>query len=165
MVLSLFLELIAPVIALLCLSYAWVFWSGVSLAPDGGPAMAKVARAISIGAYAFIRRQYRTIAILTVLVAALIWAVHGWTGGEEGWVRGVEVAGSFLLGAVLSGVAGIVSMVVATRANIKTAQAARGGLNAALRMALRGGTVPAIVITALSLLGISGLYLFYRFGF
>lgn len=164
MVLSLFLELIAPVIALLCLSYAWVFWSGVSLAPDGGPAMIKVARAISIGAHAFIRRQYRTIAILTILVSALILAVYVWTGGEDGWRRGGEVAGSFMLGAVLSGVAGIVSMVVATRANIKTAQAAHGGLNAALQMALRGGAVPAIVITSLSLLGISGLYLFYRFG-
>lgn len=126
--------------------------------------MAKVARAISVGAYAFIRRQYRTIAILTVLVAVLILAVHGWTGGEDGLGRGLEVGGSFLLGAVLSGVAGVVSMMVATRANMKTAQAAHSGLNAALQMALRGGAVPAIVITALSLLGISGLYLFYRFG-
>jgi len=87
--------------------------------------------------------------------------VYGLTGS---WNHGFEVGGSFLLGALFSGLSGIVSMVVATKANLKTAAISKNGLNAALQMSLRGGTVSAIVITALSLLGISGLYLFYRIG-
>ncbi|OGJ56449.1 sodium-translocating pyrophosphatase [Candidatus Peribacteria bacterium RIFCSPHIGHO2_02_FULL_52_16] len=162
---TLSLELLAPVIAIAGLFYSLVFWKGVTSAGDGTAAMQKVAAAIATGARAFIRRQYRTIAILSLVVGVGITVVYGLTGGEEGWTRGMEVGGSFLLGALLSGLAGIVSMVVATKANLKTAGVADKGLNAALQMALRGGTVSAIVITALSLLGISGLYLLYRVGF
>ncbi|MDD4628723.1 MAG: sodium-translocating pyrophosphatase [Candidatus Peribacteraceae bacterium] len=158
------LEILAPVIAVLGLFYGLVFWRAVKAAPDGTPAMQKVAHAISIGARAFIRRQYKTIAILTVVVALALVVAYGLTGAPgEGWMKGLEVGGSFLLGSLLSGIAGVVSMVVATKSNLKTAGASKDGLNAALTMALRSGTVSAIVITALSLLGISGLYLFYRF--
>ena len=162
---TLSLELLAPVIAIAGLFYSLVFWKGVTSAGDGTAAMQKVAAAIATGARAFIRRQYRTIAILSLVVGVGIAVVYGLIGGEEGWTRGMEVGGAFLLGALLSGLAGIVSMVVATKANLKTAGVADKGLNAALQMALRGGTVSAIVITALSLLGISGLYLLYRIGF
>ena len=158
------LELIAPVIAILGLAYSLVFWREVALAGNGNAAMQKVAAAIQTGANAFVKRQYRTITILSLAVAVLMTVVYGLTGGSDGWVIGFEIGGSFLLGAALSGVAGIVSMLVATRANLKTADAAERGLNAALKMALRGGAVSAIVITALSLLGISFLYIFYKFG-
>lgn len=172
---SLFLlEIFAPVIGLLGLLYSLVFWTEVRSAPDGTPAMRKVAHAISIGARAFVRRQYRTITILSIVVGIGMLFIYGLTGasgsghgGEtlsSGWTYGWQVALAFLLGALFSGLSGIVSMVVATKANLKTAASAEHGLNAALRMALRGGTVSAIVITALSLLGISGLYLFYRYG-
>ncbi len=161
---TLFLELLSPVLALLGLLYSLVFWSGVTSAGDGSVAMQKVAHAISVGARAFIRRQYRTITILSVVVAGLMVFVYGMTGGDAGWAKGWEGGGAFLLGAFLSGLAGVVSMVVATKTHLRTAHAAHDGLDAALRMSLRGGTVSAIVITALSLLGISGLYLFYRFG-
>jgi len=158
------LEILAPVIAALGLLYSLVFWRAVKAAPDGTPAMQKVAHAISIGARAFIRRQYKTIAILTVVVALALVVAYGLTGAPgEGWKKGFEVGGSFLLGSLLSGIAGVVSMVVATKSNLKTASASKNGLNAALTMALRSGTVSAIVITSLSLLGISSLYLFYRF--
>ncbi|MEI8229594.1 MAG: sodium-translocating pyrophosphatase [Candidatus Peregrinibacteria bacterium] len=159
---ELFLELFAPVIAVAGLLYSLVFWKAVKAAPDGTPAMQKVAAAISTGARAFVRRQYRTITILTVVVSVVMFVIYGLTGGAEGWAHGAEVSGSFLLGAFLSGLSGVVSMIVATKANLKTAGASEHGLNAALKMSLRGGTVSAIVITALSLLGISGLYLFYR---
>ena len=155
------LEFLAPAIAVAGLLYSLVFWSHVQAAPSGTPAMQKVASAILTGANAFVSRQYKTIALLALVVAALMTALYGVSGTAEGWTKGIEVGGSFLLGSILSGVAGIVSMVVATRANLKTAGAASKGLNAALRMALRGGTVSALVITALSLLGISGLYLLY----
>ncbi|MFA6523680.1 MAG: sodium-translocating pyrophosphatase [Candidatus Peribacteraceae bacterium] len=159
------LELFAPVVALIGLAYSLVFWSALKRADNGTPAMQKVAHAIQTGANAFVKRQYRTIALLTVIVGVLMIAIYGVTGGADGWKNGLEVGTSFLLGAFLSGLSGVVSMIVATKANLKTASSSQHGLNAALRMSLRGGTVSAIVITALSLLGISGLYLVYRLGF
>ncbi len=163
---SLTLELFAPVVAILGLLYSLVFWSYVKRAGDGTPAMQKVAKAISIGSRAFVSRQYRTIAVLSVIVGAGMIVIYGVTGAEgDGWTHGFEVGGSFLLGCLFSGLSGVVSMIVATKTNLKTAAVSKNGINAALQMALRGGTVSAIVITALSLLGISGLYLLYRVGF
>jgi K(+)-stimulated pyrophosphate-energized sodium pump len=170
---SLSLELFAPVLALLCLAYSLVFWNKVRTAPDGNPAMQKVAGAISKGARAFVRRQYRTIAILSIAVALGMMVIYGLTGASgsthgggtavsSGWTYGWQVSLAFLLGAFFSGLSGVVSMVVATKANLKTAASAQNGIDAALRMSLRSGTVPAIVITVLSIVGISGLYLFYR---
>ncbi|HLD08351.1 MAG TPA: sodium-translocating pyrophosphatase [Candidatus Peribacterales bacterium] len=161
---ALTLELFAPAIGILGLLWSLVFWHGVKKGGNGTPAMQKVAAAILKGSNAFVRRQYRTIAILCLIVGVGITVAYGVTGGAEGWTKGYEVGGSFLLGAVLSGLSGIVSMIVATRANLKTADASTHGIDAALKMALRSGTVSAIVITALSLLGISGLYLLYKFG-
>lgn len=158
---SLFLELFAPVVAVAGLLYSLVFWNGVKAAPDGNDAMKKVAASISTGARAFIRRQYRTIAILAVVVGVLMIVIYGMT--SSGWNYGMQVGVAFLLGALFSGLAGIVSMIVATKTNLKTAAASEKGLDAALKMSLRGGTVSAIVITALSLLGISALYLVYKF--
>src|SRR3989344_5200920 len=121
------LDLFAPVVAILGLAYSLVFWNHVQRADSGTPAMQKVAAAILQGANAFVKRQYRTIAILTIVTAVGMTVVYGLTGGEEGWVKGFEVGGSFLLGAVLSAVSGIVSMIVATRANLKTASAPKQG--------------------------------------
>ncbi len=165
---SLMLELIAPVIAVLGLFYSLVFWKGVTSAGDGTPAMQKVAKAIATGARAFIKRQYRTITILALAVTVLIFLAYAWpsiTGSDvagEGMFRGFSVASAFLLGALFSGLSGVISMVVATKANLKVAASAKNGMNAALHMSLRSGTVPAIVITSLSLLGMSGLFLLYR---
>jgi len=154
----------APIVAVAGLAYSLVFWNYVKAAGDGTPAMQKVAQAISTGARAFVRRQYRTITVLSLIVAVAMLIVYGLTGdGSAGWTHGLEVSSSFLLGALFSGLSGIVSMIVATKANLKTADAAKGGLNSALRMSLRGGTVSAIVITALSLIGIGGLFLFYQY--
>ena len=158
-----FLELFAPVVAIFGLLYSIVFWKEVCRGGNGTDGMQKVAAAISVGARAFVQRQYRTIAILALVVAAAMYIVYGLTA-EDGWRFGMEVAGSFLLGSLFSGIAGVVSMIVATKTNLKAASASQQGLNASLQMALRGGTVSALVITALSLIGISGLYILYRVG-
>ncbi|MEK7137104.1 MAG: sodium-translocating pyrophosphatase, partial [Patescibacteria group bacterium] len=159
------LEFLSPAIALASLIVASFLWTSVKNAESGSAEMQKVANAIRTGSNAFVTRQYKTIGFLTVAVALLLLVAYGITGGETGWEHGMEVGGSFLLGALLSSVAGVVSMLVATRVNLKTAHAASKGLSAALRMALHGATVPAIVITSLSLLGISGLYLLYFLSF
>lgn len=159
------LQYIIPAIAAVCLLYSLVFWRHVNAGSTGTAEMQKVAGAIATGARAFIRRQYQTIAILSIAVGVLMMVVYGLTGGEEGWTMGFRVGGAFLLGALFSGLSGVVSMRVATKTNLRTAAAAKDGLNAALQMSLRGGTVSALIITALSVLGISALYLMYAYGF
>lgn len=162
---TLSLELFAPAVAVLGLVCAVILWKAVKAAPDGTPAMQKVSDAISTGARAFVRRQYRTITILSVVVGVLIAVMHGVINYEgHGWYYGLLIAFAFLLGSFFSGLSGIVSMIVATKANLKTAAVATNGMNAALQMSLRGGTVSAIAIMAFSLIGISTLYLMYRFG-
>ncbi len=156
---TLTLELFAPVIAVVSLVFAWAFWHQVTTGGDGTPAMQKVAGAIHTGARAFIKRQYVTIAILSVAVGAVMFIGHALAGNVQ---TGIELSSSFLLGALFSGIAGVVSMVVATKANLKTASAATHSLNAALKMSLRSGTVSAIVILALSIIGLGGLFLFYH---
>lgn len=139
--------------------YSIVFWKGVTSAPDGNDAMKKVARAISTGARAFIKRQYRTITILSGVLGIAMIVGYGLIGND--WERGLQLGGAFLLGALFSGLSGVVSMVVATKSNLKTAAAATKGLDAALKMSLRGGTVSSLIIGGLSIVGLGGLYLFY----
>jgi K(+)-stimulated pyrophosphate-energized sodium pump len=154
-----YLPFFAPVIAIACMLYSLVFWNGVTSAETGNAAMQKVAAAISTGARAFIKRQYRTITILSLVLGVGMILGYGLIGND--WKAGYELGGAFLLGALFSGLSGVVSMVVATKTNLKTAAAATKGLDAALKMSLRGGTVSALIVGGLSLLGISGLYLFY----
>ncbi len=159
------IEIITPAVALLGLLYSLVFWAEVKHAGTGTPAMQKVAKAISLGARSFLKRQYRTITVMAVIVAALIIFGYRLGSADGSWTYGLQVGIAFLVGSFLSGLAGVVSMVVATTTNLKVAHAASEGMNAALRTALRGGTVSALVIAALSTLGISALYLFYRIAF
>ncbi|MDB4978524.1 MAG: V-type H(+)-translocating pyrophosphatase [Candidatus Peribacteria bacterium] len=181
------LEFLIPVLSIVGLLYSLVFWAEVKRAPNGTPEMQKVAAAISTGARAFMKRQYRTITILSLIVGIGIILAYGLPGlihsrcrldmgdfeGQfkciplnpmDSWIKGLEVGLAFLLGAFLSGLSGVVSMVVATKANLKTAAVAKNGMDAALKMSLRAGTVSALVITSLSILGVSGMYLFYVYG-
>jgi len=131
----------------------------------GSPAMRKVSDAIFTGAQAFLRRQYQTIAILAVVVAIVIGILLAvlttvtHTGSDPAWVVGVRTALAFLFGAVCSGTAGFIGMQVAVRSNIRTASAAKRGLGAALRVSLWGGAVSGFLVIALSLLGVTIVYL------
>ncbi|TSC62094.1 MAG: K(+)-stimulated pyrophosphate-energized sodium pump, partial [Parcubacteria group bacterium Gr01-1014_106] len=157
------LEYFAPGVTILALFYGWVLWSQVHRQGTGTPAMEKVAAAIREGANAFMRRQYRTIFGLSALVTAAIVLAYGLLAQQGGWTMGIQVGGAFAVGAVLSAIAGAVSMVVAVRANVRTAHAATSGTNAALSTALRAGAVAGILIVALSVLGVAALYILYRF--
>ncbi len=159
------LEFFASGVGILALCYGWFLWSQVSRQGTGTPRMAQIAAAIREGANAFLKRQYRTIVTLSLVVAAAILLVYGVFGGPTGWTKGAQVSSAFVVGALLSAVAGALSMIVAVRANVRTAHAASQGLNRALLTALRAGAVSGIAIVSLSLLGVSGLFLLYRFGF
>ncbi len=138
----------------------WVLKQGV-----GSAAMQEISNAIKEGAEAFLKRQNRTIGLLALVVAAMLFLGYGVIRNHREFDpvgTSLEFAGwitlSFLLGAVCSVIAGYVGMWVSIRSNIRTASAAVTSLNMALRIALRGGAVSGLLVVAMSLLGVAGLY-------
>ncbi len=130
----------------------------IVMAADTGTAeMRVISDAIREGAEAFLARQYRTIGILAVVLAVVLFA--GYHLSDRTAPLALKTVISFLVGAVCSGLAGFTGMYVSIRANIRTASAARSSLNGALQAALRGGAVTGLVVVALSMLGIGVLFL------
>jgi K(+)-stimulated pyrophosphate-energized sodium pump len=120
--------------------------------------MQQIAEAIREGAEAFLKRQYRTIGLMTLGLAVSIFILYGFL---KGWDTSVKMTFAFVLGAVCSALSGYIGMYISIRANVRTANAARSNLSQALVIALRGGAVSGVTVVALSLLGVGGLYYLY----
>jgi K(+)-stimulated pyrophosphate-energized sodium pump len=152
--------LVTLAISVLSLGVA-AFFSKYVLSQDSGtPAMQKISNAIKAGAEAFLRRQNKTIVMLAVVSAIVVFASYAAGTGDTTLATRMTI--SFVVGAACSLAAGFSGMWVSIRTNIRTASAARTSLNRSLQIALRGGAVTGLSVVALSLLGVG--VLFYVFG-
>jgi K(+)-stimulated pyrophosphate-energized sodium pump len=133
--------------ALIALIYGGIVIASILRLPAGNDKMQAIAAAIQDGAKAFLNRQYKSVAIVAVVLFLLIGFVLGWL-----------TALAFLTGAILSALTGYIGMYVSVRANVRTTEAARGGLAKALNVAVRGGSVTGMLVVGLALLGTAGFY-------
>ena len=153
---------IVIIISLLALLFAGWLTRDVLKRDTGTAAMQEVSNAIKIGAEAFVRRQYTTIAVMSILMSVIIFIAYAYFAKNTslGW----RTAVSFIFGAASSALAGVVGMWISVRSNIRTASAARRSMNEAFVTAFRGGAVSGIVIVAMSLLGVSVIYYLFSLG-
>ncbi|HLD72847.1 MAG TPA: sodium-translocating pyrophosphatase [Candidatus Nanoarchaeia archaeon] len=145
------IEIIAIIISLMALGYSWILASKINKLEPGTEKMQEIASAIKEGAMAYLARQYKTIAIFAVIITVILGILFKW-----------PVAVGFLFGAILSGLAGYIGMSVSVRANVRTANIAKKGLNEALKVAFQGGTVTGMAVVGLALFAVSVFYAIFK---
>ncbi len=152
---------LVPAAGALAVLFALYLARDVLSRPTGTPAMQDVADRIFEGAMAFLNRQYRSIAIYTVLASIGIGVLlHVLEGGRTPGI-GPQTSLAFLLGAACSAVSGFIGMYISVKANLRTAAAAQRSLKEALTVSLRGGAVSGFLVVALSLLGVLAIFWVY----
>ena len=159
---------LVPVAGLATVVFAIMLARSVLRSDSGTPKMKEIGDMIFEGAWAFLKRQYSTIGILSLVIAVIIGVLVAVLGGNRG-IEGMTPIGigwrtavAFLVGALCSGVSGFVGMYIAVKSNVRCAAGAQKNLTRAVTIALRGGAVSGFLITALSLIGVTAI--FFAFG-
>ena len=146
-----------PAFGIVALLFVWIKNVWVSKQDEGDEKMTKIAKHIAEGAMSFLKAEYRILAVFVVAVAILLF----FKGNSEEGSHGM-VAVSFIVGAICSALAGFIGMRVATKANVRTTQAARTSLGKALEVAFAGGSVMGLGVVGLGVLGLSSLFMVYQ---
>src|SRR3989344_5881167 len=133
--------------SLLSIGYAAFLVALVLRNPVGEPLMKEIAKAIQEGASAYLKRQYRTVAIVAVFIFVILWFV---------FPENSAVAFGFLVGAIASALAGFLGMAVSVQANVRVAEVAKSTLEKAFSLAFKGGAVTGFFVLGLALLAVSG---------
>ncbi|MEI6865698.1 sodium-translocating pyrophosphatase [Flavicella sp.] len=145
-----------PLFGVLALAFVFLKNIWVSKQDDGNEKMVRIAKNIADGAMSFLKAEYKMLSVFVVAVAILLYFKGSYEVNSNGMV-----AVSFVVGAICSALAGFIGMKVATKANVRTTQAARTSLGKALEVAFAGGAVMGLGVVGLGVLGLSGLFMIY----
>ena len=146
-----------PLFGVIALAFVFIKNAWVSKQEVGDEKMARIAKNIADGAMSFLKAEYKILSIFVIAVAILLY----FKGTSEAGSHGL-VALSFVIGAICSALAGFIGMKVATKANVRTTNAARKSLGTALEVAFAGGSVMGLGVVGLGVLGLSGLFMIYQ---
>ena len=149
-----------PVLGIIGLLYTFIKFNWVSKQDAGNDRMKEISNHIAEGAMAFLKAEWKILGYFVVIVGILL-AVMATSNPHSHWL----IAGAFVLGAVFSATAGYIGMKVATKANVRTAHAARTSLSKALKVSFTGGSVMGLGVAGLAVLGLGGLYIIFRMYF
>lgn len=148
---------VIPAMGIVGLIYTFVKFAWVNKQDAGNEKMKEISTYIADGAMAFLKTEYKILSYF-VIIAALLLGIMGYTSANSSW----SIAISFISGAVLSALAGFNGMRVATKANVRTAQAARTSLAKALKVSFTGGSVMGLGVAGLAVLGLGGLFIILK---
>ena len=148
---------LVPIFGVIALLYTFVQSSWVSKQPAGNEKMKEISTYIADGAMAFLKAEYKILTYFVIIVAILL-GVMGMTNENSHWTIGV----AFVVGAIFSALAGFIGMRIATKANVRTAEAAKTSLAKALKVSFTGGSVMGMGVAGLAVLGLGALYLIIK---
>ncbi|MEO6820375.1 MAG: sodium/proton-translocating pyrophosphatase, partial [Ginsengibacter sp.] len=148
---------VIPAMGIVGLLYTYIKFGWVNKQDAGNERMKEISTYIADGAMAFLKAEYRIMGFF-VVIAALLLALMGYSSENNHWT----ISLAFIAGAVLSALAGFIGMKVATKANVRTAQAARTSLSKALNVSFTGGSVMGLGVAGLAVLGLGGLFIILK---
>ena len=145
---------VVPALGIVGLLYTFIKFAWVSKQDAGNDRMKEISTYIAEGAMAFLKAEYKILTYFVIIAAALL-ALMGYSNANSHW----SIAVAFVLGAFFSALAGFIGMKVATKANVRTAQAARTSLSKALNVSFTGGSVMGMGVAGLAVLGLGSLFI------